>query len=169
MHVKKTLRLRARLNTSSQKLIPKNHDDLVRFGISMPASLTKQLDRWCERRGYPSRSEAIRDLVRGALVQSQWQGAKEDANAEVERVGVVLLLYEHATPQLSDQLIEMQHHSPAQALASLHIHLTPNTCLEVIVLRGKQTDVVELANHLMSARGVLHSHFIPTTTGEGIF
>lgn len=139
-------------------------DELVRFGVSMPASLVRDLDRWRKGLGYPSRSEAVRDLVRDALVQSQW---RDDGDAAArDAVGVVMLVYDHTTRQLTERLTEMQHHGQAKALAALHIHLTLENCLEVIVLRGSRRDVRELAGHLISARGVLHGVFIPTTTGE---
>ncbi|MGC8666838.1 MAG: nickel-responsive transcriptional regulator NikR [Chthonomonadales bacterium] len=143
---------------------PANDDELVRFGVSMPAALVRDLDRWRKGLGYPSRSEAVRDLVRDALVQTQWRD--EGDSAAGEAVGVVLLVYDHTTRQLSDRLTDMQHHSRAKALAALHIHLTLENCLEVVVLRGARADVRELAGHLISARGVLHGVFIPTTTGE---
>jgi CopG family nickel-responsive transcriptional regulator len=153
-----------RMNEHDTSVAPVDDDELVRFGVSMPAALVRDLDRWRKGLGYPSRSEAVRDLVRDALVQSQWKDEGEDPTREA--VGVVMLVYDHTTHQLSERLTEMQHHGKAKALAALHIHLTLENCLEVVVLRGTRTDVRELAGHLISARGVLHGVFIPTTTGE---
>lgn len=140
-------------------------DELVRFGISMPAPLVRDLDTWRKGRGYANRSEAIRDLVRDALVETQWE--QEEAN-ETEMVGVVTIVYDHTTRQLSDHLTDMQHHSHHISQATLHIHLNQDHCLEVIVLRGPRADVTELADHLISTKGVLHGKFIPTTTGEDL-
>ncbi|HLK59241.1 MAG TPA: nickel-responsive transcriptional regulator NikR [Chthonomonadaceae bacterium] len=141
------------------------NEELIRFGVSMPASLVRELDAWRTKHGYASRSEAMRDLLRDKMVSSQWEEGEAD---DTERVGVVTLVYKHTTRELSDHLTEMQHHHHTVAQAALHIHLTPENCLEVIVLRGKQDEVSMLAHHLMSARGVLHGKFIPTTTGEDI-
>jgi CopG family nickel-responsive transcriptional regulator len=141
-------------------------DALVRFGVSMPAQLVHDLDAWRKQRGYTSRSEAVRDLVRDALVESRWQA--ENADPEAEVVAIVTLVYQHTTRQISEHLTQIQHHHHATAQTSLHIHLSPENCLEVIVLRGRRTEVLEMAHHLMSARGVLHSKFVPTTTGEGL-
>ncbi|HZO88433.1 MAG TPA: nickel-responsive transcriptional regulator NikR [Chthonomonadaceae bacterium] len=140
-------------------------DELIRFSVSMPAHLVRDLDNWRNALGYSSRSEAVRDLVRDRLVEEQWK-AEEDSCAE--KVGVVTLVYQHSTRQLSDHLTEMQHHHHAVAHAALHIHLTPENCLEVIVLRGAKAEVNALANHLISTKGVLHGRFIATTTGEDI-
>ncbi|MCW3100277.1 MAG: nickel responsive regulator [Chthonomonadaceae bacterium] len=140
-------------------------DCLVRFGISMPAALVRDLDNWRKSLGYASRSEAVRDLVRDALVEAQWQ---QDADPDREMVGVVTLVYQHSTRQLSDHLIEIQHHDHKTAQTALHIHLSAENCLEVIVLRGRRADVIHMAGHLTSARGVLHGKFVPTSSGEDL-
>ena len=139
-------------------------EELVRFGLSMPAALVRDLDGWRKGRGYANRSEAIRDLVRDALVATRY----ETGEPEQEMVGVVTIVYDHTTRQLSDHLTDMQHHAHHISQATLHIHLNPDNCLEVIVLRGPRSEVADLADHLISAKGVLHGKFIPTTTGEDI-
>lgn len=138
-------------------------EELVRFGVSMPASIAASLDAWRIKNGYASRSEAVRDLVRERMVADQWE-----LDDDTEMVGVVTLVYKHSTRELSENLTEMQHHHHDVAVAALHIHLSFENCLEVIVLRGKKSEVNHLAHHLMSARGVLHGKFVPSTTGKGI-
>lgn len=150
----------------SLESIQEDCDGLVRFGLSMPAPLVRDLDAWRKERGYANRSEAVRDLVREALVAAQWEEA--NADPEAEAVGVVTLVYDHTTRQLSEHLTQMQHHHHGTALATLHIHLTYDHCLEVIVLRGTRAEVTDMAQHLISARGVLHGKFVPTTTGLDI-
>ena len=139
-------------------------EDLVRFGVSMPAAIAASLDSWRIKRGYPSRSEAVRDLVRERMVAEQWETA-DDSQDDAEMVGVVTLVYRHTTRELSDNLTEMQHDHHHVTVAALHVHLSQENCLEVIVLRGSKSEVTHLANHLMSARGVLHGKFVPSTTG----
>ena len=140
-------------------------EELLRFGLSMPANLVRDLDTWRKGRGYANRSEAIRDLVRDALVETRWE---QEGDSAAEMVGVVSIVYDHTTRQLSDHLTDMQHHSHHISQATLHIHLNPDHCLEVIVLRGPRADVAELANRLISTKGVLHGKFIPTTTGDNL-
>lgn len=145
--------------------IEAENEELVRFGISMAAPLVRDLDTWRKGRGYANRSEAIRDLVRDALVETRWE---QEGESDGEMVGVVSIVYDHTTRQLSDHLTDMQHHAHHISQATLHIHLNADHCLEVIVLRGPRADVAELANHLISTKGVLHGKFIPTTTGENL-
>jgi len=148
-------------DANPSKMAAEVSEDLVRFGVSMPASIAASLDAWRIKNGYASRSEAVRDMVRERIVSEQWELADDDA----EMVGVVTLVFNHHTRELADNLTEMQHHHHEVAVAALHIHLSFDNCLEVIVLRGKRDEVSHLANHLMSARGVLHGKFVPSTTG----
>ena len=139
-------------------------EDLVRFGLSMPAALVRDLDHWRKQQGYASRSEAVRDMVRDALIEARWQD--ETANPDDPMVGVVTIVYQHSVRQLSEHLTNVQHEHHDIAQAALHIHLSAEHCLEVIVLRGRRAEVLHMAHHLISARGVLHGKFVPTTTGE---
>lgn len=152
-----------------QESLPENATEeaecLVRFGVSMPGGLVRDLDAWRTRRGYANRSEAVRDLVREALVEARWQ---ENPDPNAEMVGVVTIVYDHTTRLVSENLTQMQHHHHHVAQASLHIHLSAEHCLEVIVLRGTCAEVTEMAEHLISARGVLHGKFVPTTTGKDL-
>lgn len=150
---------------ASASSAPEECDGLVRFGVSMPAALVRDLDAWRKSLGYTSRSEAVRDLVRDALVDAKW---RQDDDPDGEMVGIVTLVYQHNTRQLSDHLIEIQHHDHKTAQTALHIHLSEDYCLEVIVLRGRRADVVHMAGHLTSARGVLHGKFVPTSTGADL-
>ena len=148
------------------KVSSETDEEVVRFGISMPAGLVRELDAWRTQHGYASRSEAVRDLLRDMMVAKRWEEGSPEETPDM--VGVVSIVYKHATRELSEHLTELQHHHHTVAQAALHIHLNPENCLEVIVLRGNKLEVSTLANQLISARGVLHGKFIPTTSGEDV-
>ncbi len=134
--------------------------ELVRFGVSMEERLLKDFDRMVMRRKWANRSEAIRDLVRRELIQSQWQ----EAGRRV--VGTVTMLYDHHKRELPEKLIEMQHRYSAEALSSLHIHLDERNCLEVVVVRGKAAEVRALADSLIGTKGVKHGELVMSGVRE---
>jgi len=136
--------------------------DLVRFSVSMEASLAARFDRMIRRRGYPSRSEAVRDMVRRELVRQEWE------DPEAEAVGTVTLVYDHHVRDLSERLTEMQHRQHHLVTSTTHVHLTHDHCLEVIVVRGRARDVQALADKLIAARGVLHGELVATATGKAL-
>ncbi|NIA22118.1 MAG: ribbon-helix-helix protein, CopG family, partial [Anaerolineaceae bacterium] len=67
---------------------------VIRFGVSMDASLAGRFDRQLKRRGYSNRSEAIRDMVRRDLVRQEWE------NPNAETVGTLTLVYDHHVREL---------------------------------------------------------------------
>ena len=136
--------------------------ELTRFGISMGSALLGQFDRLIERKGYVNRSEAIRDLVRAALVEDQWERGDE------ETVGTVTIVYDHHTRDLADKLTDHQHAHHDAIISSLHVHLDHNNCLEVVVVRGSAEEVRRLADELIGTKGVKHGKLVMTTTGEGL-
>ena len=133
-----------------------------RFGVSMEEDLLTRFDTMVESRGYRSRSEAIRDLVRQEIVKDEWS----DPDAEV--VGTITVVYEHHEHELSSVLADLQHHYHEFILCSTHIHLDPHNCLEVIIVRGSSSRVRYIANTLTSTRGVKHGQLVSTTTGTNV-
>ncbi len=136
--------------------------DLARIGIAIPEDLLEEFDRLIERRGYATRSEAVRDLVRKELVDE----IAASPNAEV--YGTVTVIYDHHARLLLDKLTEIQHQYYDAIISSMHVHLDHNNCLEVILVRGKSTLVQKLANALIATKGVKHGRFILTTSGRNL-
>ncbi|MDR4495876.1 MAG: nickel-responsive transcriptional regulator NikR [Nitrospirales bacterium] len=132
---------------------------LVRFGVSLDHQLLKAFDKHIERKKYPNRSEAIRDLIRDQLVGQEWSDNRET-------VGTITLIYDHHKPDLVRQLTDAQHQFGSLIISNTHVHLDHHHCLEVIIVRGKSANVQTLANSLISTKGVMHGKLTMTTTGE---
>jgi len=137
--------------------------DVVRFGISIDERLLEKFDRHIDDKGYSNRSEAVRDLIRNALVDEQW--AKDDQG---EMVGTVSLVYDHHTRELSDKLTEHQHSHHRNIISALHVHLDEHHCLEVVVIKGKAGVIRKLAEELIGTKGVKHGRLMTTTTGRDL-
>ncbi|MCJ7525168.1 MAG: nickel-responsive transcriptional regulator NikR [Candidatus Aminicenantes bacterium] len=133
---------------------------LIRFGVSLDAALLKKFDPFIARMGYKSRSEAIRDLIRERLVAEEWQADRTPA------MGVLSLVYSHEVRELSKKLTDIQHHHLGIILSSTHIHMDEHNCLEVVILKGPGKQIREVADRLLSAKGVKHGKLIMTTTGK---
>lgn len=136
--------------------------ELTRITISLESILLAAFDRSIEARGYTSRSEAIRDLIRDQLIREEAQGS------ETEQVAVVMLVYDHHARELAARLIDKQHHHHDLVVSSLHVHLGERHCLEVSILRGPAERVRHLGEDLLATRGVLHGD-IRFTSSEGGF
>lgn len=136
---------------------------LVRFGISLENNLLKKFDDLCGEKKYSNRSEAIRDLIRNELVKDEW------SNAKGEVTGVISLVYDHEKRELVDKLIDIQHgHGSVIIVASQHVHLNHDNCLEVIIVKGNAKDAKNLAGKLRSVKGVKHGELMMATIGKNI-
>lgn len=133
---------------------------LVRFGVSIPRALLARFDRLCRRKGIPNRSEAIRDLIRNALVQ-------EEVSEGAEMVGALTLVYDHHIREISDLLIEYQHRHFTRVISSLHVHLDAHLCLEVIALRGSAKELRRFSDRILGMRGVQHGKLVITSLKLG--
>jgi len=136
--------------------------ELTRFGISMDAQLLARFDALIEGKGYVNRSEAIRDLIRNALVEDQW--GREDE----ETVGTVTVVYDHHVRDLADKLTEHQHAHHDNIVSALHVHLDHDNCLEVVVVKGTVKEVKRLAAELIGTKGVKHGKLVTSTTGKDL-
>lgn len=134
--------------------------ELIRFGISMDKDLLSRLDKEIVKRGYPNRSEAIRDLVRAQLVELEWSQEDEEV------AGTVTIIYDHHVRGLSDILLELQHEHHEMILSVMHVHLEHDNCLEVMVIKGKASEARELAGRLIGVKGVKHGKLTISSTGK---
>jgi CopG family nickel-responsive transcriptional regulator len=135
---------------------------VTRFGVSLEARLLEQFDRMIRRKGYTNRSEAIRDLIREGLVREQWEVGTTEA------VGTLTLVYNHEVRELAEKLTDLQHAHYQTIVSTLHIHLDPHHCLEVLVLRGKALELKAIADRLIGTRGVKHGTFSATAEGRAL-
>lgn len=130
--------------------------ELVRASISIERELMERFDALIERAGHKNRSEAVRDMVRARLLEDAWAEGADEALA------TVTLLYDHSKRRLSRQIEEHGHEHHDVVLSSMHIHVSPDVCLEVVVLRGEPEEVKHVADHLIGLPGVLHGRAVFT-------
>jgi CopG family nickel-responsive transcriptional regulator len=123
-------------------------DPLVRFGVAVEAPLLEEFDALVRARQC-TRSELLRDLARAEVVKAKVRsGAKA--------VATLTIVYDHHVRDLSEKLTELQHDLGDRVRATLHVHLSHDLCLEVIVMRGRADDLQSVANRILATRGVRH-------------
>ncbi|MGA8542615.1 MAG: nickel-responsive transcriptional regulator NikR [Thermoplasmata archaeon] len=130
---------------------------VVRLGVSLEPALLELLDRWVRERNSPSRSDAIRALIRKEL--SDRTLADPDADA----LGVVALLYRHQTPNVLQRLTAAEHRWGDHIRSTTHVHLEGDACAEVVVLLGKRREVDEAGTDLRGVKGVMEGELLVTT------
>ncbi|MGQ9616587.1 MAG: nickel-responsive transcriptional regulator NikR [Spirochaetota bacterium] len=122
--------------------------ELIRFGVSMEDYLLKSFDYFITAHGFHNRSEAIRDLIREKL-------ALEKSVRTENVMGTITIIYNHHIRNLSEELTEIQHNFQKYIIFSSHVHITKDECLEVIVVRGKEKTLRDLAIRIGGQKGVM--------------
>ena len=122
----------------------------TRVSLSIQADLVKEFDSVAESLGHPTRSKAVSEAMREFVSLKRWDMAKKGVVP-----GVILVTYDHHARGVNKALTELQHDYHEVVGATMHIHLTKHTCLEVISFEGEAERVRSLATMLQSQKGVL--------------
>ena len=128
---------------------------MQRTTITLDDDLMARIDEFMQSRNYANRSEAIRDLVRGGLEQ-----ATLESNPKGQCLGAAIYVYDHEARELSSRLTRAAHEHHDLSLATLHVHLDHDSCMEVTALRGRVGDVRHYADHVIAERGVRHGRLV---------
>jgi CopG family nickel-responsive transcriptional regulator len=132
-------------------------DPLVRFSVAIGGELLQKFDQYRETHRYPNRSEAVRGLMRAALIEDAVAHEMGDA------MGVVTLIYDHHAGRIAERLTELQHLHLNRVVTTTHVHLDARRCLEVILLRGPTRLIRELADSLIGTKGVENGRLVLTS------
>ncbi len=120
--------------------------ELVRFGVAMERDLLEDLDRIVDAR-HSTRSEVLRDLARAEV-------DREKGSSSADAVAALTIVYDHHVRDLTEKLTELQHKLGAAVRSSMHVHLSADYCLEVVVMHGRADELRRAANQILATRGV---------------
>ena len=120
-----------------------------RISISLPPELLSELDGMVQGRGYGSRSQAIGDMVNYQLAEH-----KRTLGNEV-MAGTLTLLYDRSVRALQKRLADTQYRYIDEVISSLHVHLSENQMLEIVLVQGPAARLQDIANEMISLRGVI--------------
>lgn len=134
-------------------------EGVVRFSISLPAGLAAELGERVGARGFKNRSHAIAEMVRAQLSELR---VESDAGSTA---GTISLIYDYRKRNLQATLSAIQHKYYLLIVSSMHVHLEQHQYLEVLLVQGPPRQVRELANELITCKGVRHGKLQLTAVG----
>lgn len=126
-----------------------DHQGVSRITVSLPAALLEDLDRLVAQRGYSSRSQAVAEVVNAQIVESRRQLGND------VMVGTITLHYDRSVRGLQGKLADLQFQHIDEVISSFHVQLSANQVLEVILIQGRGRRLQDIANQMLSRRGVL--------------
>jgi CopG family transcriptional regulator, nickel-responsive regulator len=135
-----------------------------RVTISMSDEFAAELAAFMGAHHYENRSEALRDLARLGLKQ-----ARIDHSANGQCVATLSYVFNHHTREMSKRLTHTHHAHHDLQVATMHVHLDHDNCLEVAVLRGDASVVREFSKAVIAERGIKHGQvsFVPVKVETG--
>ena len=134
---------------------------LARISISVEQNLLDLFDDYVREHGYPTRSEAMKNVMREALIRDEWMKGSHVA-------GNISLVYDHHKPGIVEKLLDAQHDFYHEIQCSQHVHIDHDNCMEIIVLRGTSERIREILNRLRQIKGLKHLALTMSTTGKKI-
>ncbi len=134
---------------------------MQRITITIEDDLLAEIDAAAKERGYQNRSEIIRDLARAGLQQNSSEAAPAG-----QCVAALVYVYDHAARDLSKRLVQNFHGHHDLSLATLHVHLDDDSCMEVTALKGAAGDVQHFADHIIAERGVRYGRVVMIPTSD---
>ena len=135
--------------------------DLVRFSVSLEETLLSKFDKEIKKDNYPTRSKAIADLIRESLIKKEWTEGKNV-------VGTITLVYDHHKRELAGKVMDIQHDFHSIIISSQHVHLDHDNCLEVVIIKGKTSEIEKLSRRLKTTKGIKYSTLNMASTGKEI-
>ncbi len=124
---------------------------MERVTVSLDDDLLEEFDGFIRRRGYTSRSEAVRDMLRDRLQEDRLS----EGNAP-HCVASLSYVYSHHERELARRIAQIQHGHHDLIRSTMHVHLDHENCLEVSLLEGPTNTVKALADSIAAETGVRH-------------
>jgi CopG family nickel-responsive transcriptional regulator len=137
--------------------------ELLRIGVSLPENLLEKFDEIITKRGYSSRSEGIRDAIRSYIRYYDWM-----SEVEGERVGILSMTYDHSQRGLVTSLLDIEHEFSDITRSGVHIHISHDECMEVLILHGEGKDVKAIAERIMALKGVKNVKLTTIKPGQEV-
>ena len=134
---------------------------ISRISISVEEDLLEKFDEISKRRGFPTRSEAVKHLMSSALVEQEWESGEIVA-------AVITIIYDHHKVSILRKIVDSQHRFGRIVICSQHAHLDHDHCMENIIVQGKVECVRKLHRLLSSIKGMKHTVLSMTTSGRNL-
>ena len=136
-----------------------------RISVSLSPALLSELDQMVETRNFDSRSQAVSDMVNRELVEY-----KRSLGNDI-MVGTITVHYDRSMRGLQARLADIEYQHIDEVISSLHVQLSQNQVMEVLLVQGRTLRLQEIANVMLTCRGVfscrlqVHAAIIPPLQG----
>jgi CopG family nickel-responsive transcriptional regulator len=136
---------------------------MERITMSIEEDLARAFDELIAARGYTSRSEAMRDLLRREI-EARRHVTESPKSLCIASFSYV---YNHHVRDLAERINAAQHDRHDMVVSTMHVHLDHEHCLESVILKGPTAAVRSFAGATQAQRGVRHAQVNLVTVDTG--
>ena len=119
-----------------------------RYSLSIEAELADRFDDFVAEKNYENRSEAIRDLMRKAIAETEIE------NPETMVIATLSIIFDYGK-HLNHKLVHEQHKYLDEIVSISEVHLSEESSLEAIIIRSTAARAMEISSHIIGIRGVV--------------
>lgn len=131
------------------------------ISVSLTPELLTKLDKYVEKSGYSSRSEAIRTAVREALSQFTLQRLERG-----QVVATVTVISDRERHELNSSLMDLRHEFDESIFGNMHLHVGKGYCVEIFIIREETERVLNFVSRVRAIRGIREVKYAMTPVEE---
>jgi len=121
--------------------------------VSVPEELLKRFDEISKAKGFRTRSDAVKDVMRSFVDEAEWD------RADGENQLVITMVYDEHGPRGGLSVLQ---HRYAEIQMMLHLHIEEGQCMEVFIARGSNSVLREILGKIRKVKGVGSIRYIST-------
>ena len=126
--------------------------------VSLPEELLKRFDEVSSAKGFRSRSDAVKEMMRTFVDETEWD------SADGENQVVITMVYDELGPRGELSVLQNRYE---EIQMMLHLHLEKGQCMEVFIARGPNSVLREILGKIRKVKGVRSIRFISTPRAVG--
>ncbi|MHA1266811.1 MAG: CopG family ribbon-helix-helix protein [Candidatus Helarchaeota archaeon] len=123
--------------------------------ISLTSKILKDLEALVKQRGYFSRSEAIRDAIRGIILEHNLSLKSED-----NVFAIIIVVSEFEREDIDLKLSKLRHKFNELVVEDIHRHIKDKYCIELFIMEGKNSEVIDLIGRIRGIKGINQVKFL---------
>lgn len=131
------------------------------ISVSLTPELLTKLDKYVEKSGYSSRSEAIRIAVREALSQFTLQRLERG-----QVVATVTVISDRERREQNSSLMDLRHEFDESIFGNMHLHVGKGYCVEIFIIREETERVLDFVSRVRAIRGIREVKYAMTPVEE---
>ena len=135
-------------------------DTVTRIGVSLEPELLKSFDESISKKGYVSRSEALRDLVRDSLAENTWK------NDDAEMIGVFIVVIDLRVTNVLEKVDTIYRSHISILSHSNSVPVDNFSKMDVVICSGKLHELRKFLSDVTSIKGVLRGKLASITPGS---